>query len=213
MIKRGDKIIADILTKEGWEELKKSLDVDDKSSKENWQIVWDQYYKARIQLRYLNPMESIVSNDTFSGEGFSIVAIICSLMEMLESFEQGKEYVYSRDGRGLDENTQYYDSGRMFKDFLVKRVPFCHECTNNERASEIYKSIRCGILHEARTKNGWKINVVGKNQIFDFPNKILCRESLRAALDIYFNDYRYRLLNSKELKNNFIRRVDSLILT
>ena len=40
-----------------------------------WREAFDDYFHARLLLRYLNPIKVLQENGTFQGEGFSIVAI------------------------------------------------------------------------------------------------------------------------------------------
>lgn len=179
----------------------------------HWVEIWDSYYRARIENRYLLPIEHITQNDTYKGEGFAIAAILCCLLEMLESFEQGKEY---RPGvrSGQLQAHEYSSSGRMFKDFLLNRSPFKEELSGDESlADDLYTSIRCGLLHEARTKGGWKVRAdEPDSSIFDFKNKILYRTNLVAAVIEYLEAYKYRLVGSRELQEKFVRRVDSLLM-
>ena len=76
-----------------WNALEKQIKSDIDNSN-----LWEEaflYFENRINTRYLIPINSIKENDTCSGEGFSIVVILCSLIEALESFYQGKFYAES----------------------------------------------------------------------------------------------------------------------
>ena len=51
---------------------------------------------------------------------------------------------------------EYSSSSDIFISFLTNRMPFKDEF-NKDQARDFYISVRCGLLHEARTKNGWTI--------------------------------------------------------
>jgi len=57
-----------------------------------WQKAFNTYFVERLTSRYLKPIELLQTAHTFDGEGFSILAIHCSLIEFLESTLQGLSY-------------------------------------------------------------------------------------------------------------------------
>jgi len=75
---------------------------------------------------------------TFNGEGFAIAALQCTLIEFLESTEQGINYVY----RNADP-VQHQDSwsGDVFSSFLTKRRPFA-ACFDEAAAKSFYEGMR-----------------------------------------------------------------------
>jgi hypothetical protein len=86
-----------------------------------WKKALKTYFQARLSYRYLKPITTLQHDGAMAGEGFSIVAIQCSLIEFLESTLQGKSYVRGRVANPLYE---YSKSGAIFEAFLVKRPPF-----------------------------------------------------------------------------------------
>ena len=70
----------------------------------SWQEAYEKYYLPRLELRYLHPIKLLQENGTFQGEGFSIMAILCSLVEFLESTYQGKLYKYLPRGQVAGAN-------------------------------------------------------------------------------------------------------------
>src|SRR6185437_12360245 len=142
-----------------------------------WEKAFKDFFHARLLSRYLRPIETLQENSAMQGEGFSIVAIQCSLIEFLESTVQGKRYIYSRNGIPPLGKYDYSNSANMFESFLVRRTPFNGGFTK-QLAHEFYVSVRCGVLHEARTKNGWTILANSKTgKIIDADLKILYRNS------------------------------------
>ena len=66
---------------------------------------WEKAYellKARIDTRFLDPIEWILSKKRDTGEGFSAVALQCILIEFLEALYEGKVYTTSKQPRGFE---------------------------------------------------------------------------------------------------------------
>ncbi len=120
-----------------------------------WNEAFHGYFLERLSLRYLNPIDVIQENGTLQGEGFSIVAIQCTLIEFLESTAKGLSYRYLRSGERLGQY-EYSSSRDLFVSFLCSRTPFS-KVFDDQLARDFYEGVRCGLLHEARTKNGWSI--------------------------------------------------------
>jgi hypothetical protein len=56
------------------------------------------FYTQRHDLRYLNPIKVMQNHGTFTGEWFAIAAIQCTLIEFMESTQQGINHVYGKAG-------------------------------------------------------------------------------------------------------------------
>ena len=71
----------------------------------------------------------------------------------------------------------------IFISFLKNRMPFKVEF-NEDQARHFYISVRCGLLYEARTKNGWTIWAKHGSRIIDATGaqKILYRDDFQKAL-------------------------------
>jgi hypothetical protein len=66
-------------------------------------------------------------------------------------------------------------------------------------------------LHEARTKDGWRILARNpKGKPIDANAKIVFRDDLQAAFKNFLQAYRNELLNDANLQAAFIRKFDSL---
>jgi hypothetical protein len=160
-------------------------------------------------LRYFNPIKLLQNHGTFQGEGFSIVAIQCSLVEFLETTIQGISYRYLRHRETLGRY-EYSRSGDVFISFLTKREPFRQDF-DTAAAMAFYQHVRCGLLHEARTKDRWKIWARSPNgKPIDLNAKIVFRDDLQAAFDKFLDVYRHDLLDSVDLQAAFIRKFNSL---
>jgi hypothetical protein len=174
-----------------------------------WDEIFDDFYLTRIKTRYLEPMESIRARGTRNGEGFAIVALFCSLIEFLESCETGQKYHHLKKGEKLSEN-EYSNSSDCFQTFLKTRSPF-KTLVPSKLVKGFYEDVRCGLLHEARTKGGWVVAASGSNLISETAGEItISRNRLVPALNEYFEDYRSRLLANRSTQEAFIRKFDHL---
>jgi len=208
-----DMRIAGKYTAKQWMALKNCL--KSTPSLDLWDLAFRCFYLTRIDARYLNPIASIQSDDTESGEGFAIVALFCSLIEFLESCERGKNYHYiGRTKEKLLPDIEYneHQASGYFKDFLKNRKPF-DTLVPKDLVNSFYSDVRCGLLHEARTKGGWLISTEesGGNLVRREDGRItLFRNELISALKIYFADYRTRLLKVAETQHAFFTKFDYL---
>jgi hypothetical protein len=138
-----DICIAGIKTVGDWKDLKQKL-LGSKDSK-LWEKAFKDFFYARLRCRYLRPIDSIKIKEKYLGEGFSIMTILCSLIEYLEATYQGKSYRYLRRGESLGPH-EYNMSKEIFVSFLTQRTPF-NSYFDPHLAEEFYKNVRCGLLH------------------------------------------------------------------
>lgn len=204
-----DVKIAGKRTVRGWRLLKPSLVPG--GDPKPWETAFRLYFEERLSTRYLKPIESLRANPTLSGEGFSILAIHCSMIEFLESTLQGKSYRFVRKGDPpLDRSLEYKESGKMFSDFLTKRQPF-DSIFNAALAADFYAGVRCALLHEARTKDGWTVKARGPSIVTVIgANKTVYRNNFHDALLSFIAWYRSALPADRALQDAFIRKFDSL---
>jgi len=204
--------IAGKRTDKGWMALKTRLQTQ--PSRPLWDLAYRNFYRTRIDTRYLEPIASIKDRDTQRGEGFAIAALFCTLIEFLESCEKGCNFHFIG---GTKEVLQHYEysqrqASSYFKDFMRTRTPF-NTLVPSALVDSFYRDVRCGLLHEARTKGGWQISTAKSNGtlISQKSGKIyLSRNVLIKALEIYFLDYRLRLLANSNTQEAFIRKFDFL---
>jgi hypothetical protein len=176
-----------------------------------WGKAFEDYFHTRLSLRYLGPIKVLQENGSFQGEGFSIAAIQCSLIEFLESTVQGKSYRFLRKGDPQLGPHEYSSSSDIFVSFLLKRLPFSNDFTTDATARDFYEGVRCGLLHEARTKNGWTI--WAKSHAYrtaDANQKIMYRDDFQAGLLTFVEWYKDALYTDGALQEAFLRKFDSL---
>lgn len=197
----NDHYISGSNTPNDWISFSKDLAPGD--IPEKWEEAVTEYFLPRLQLRYLNPIETLRDHGTCEGEGFSIMTILCSLIEFLESTHQGKIYKYVSNPNDLEQN-EYSSSKKMFIDFFVNQNPF-NEIFNKKQAKEFYSSIRCGLLHEAATKNNWRIWADSDTgEMMCFKRKIVFRNEFELAIREFIKSYTRALRTEKTLQENFL---------
>jgi hypothetical protein len=180
-----------------------------RSDAQAWREAFTEYFEARLHLRYLHPINLLQEHGTFQGEGFSIVTIQCSLIEFLESTAQGKNYRYRKHNE-VPGAYEYSSSQSVFVSFLRDRAPFS-QVFDEACAQDFYFSVRCGLLHEAQTKNGWRIWAEDHGgAIANMRDKIVYRNDFQAALLKYIASYGADLQVNEALQQAFIRKFDNL---
>lgn len=176
---------------------------------------WDSAYKLleeRIVTRFIDPIKWILSKKKDVGEGFSAVALQCILIEFLEALYEGKIYTTSKKPRGFE----YHSSKELFCNFLMKRKPFSDYFKQQENAEGFFDNIRCGLLHEAATKESSRINNAPTHDMIvlfeknDPTNMRIYRENFFNAVLQFIEEYKKSLLTNAELKTNFIRKMDDI---
>lgn len=197
--------IAGQLTAADWQRRKVGL-VPGRTP-EAWRAAFEDFFVARLQTRYLEPIRRIEAMCTNDGEGFAIVTLQCALIEFLEATRKGTKYVRGKADPAAHE---YSQSSKVFVDFLTSAPPF-NDLFNKALAEDFYVGVRCGLLHEARTKKGWTIHVWGDNGPFLDPGKkIIYRDRLQVALDAYVDGYGNSLVADQDLQAAFVRKFDHL---
>ena len=150
-------------------------------------------------------------NGTLEGEGFAILAIQCTLIEFLESTVLGITYRHLRKGERLSSH-EYTKSGELFVNFLTKRAPFQVEF-DEALAEDFYTNVRCGLLHEAQTKNGWRVWAKGpKGASINRSQRKIYRDGFQEKLIEFVESYGTTLRTTSLLQESFIRKFDSLCL-
>jgi hypothetical protein len=200
--------IAGSKTIDDWKTLKDKILLDFNNSA-LWNEAYD-FFEDRMNHRYIYPAETIQNNPNAKiiGEGFSIVTILCSLIEALETFYQGKYFTPLKPKTKFEYTIG--ESKNLYVSFLTKRLPFKNDFSKTV-AIDFYKNVRCGLLHEAATRNGWRIRIDTAVLVdTDGKEKILNRFFLLKYVKDYIKIYRTELFKSKERKEAFIRKMDSI---
>lgn len=128
------------------------------------------FIRNRFSGRYIEPLLSV---PTGKKSGFCIMAVACLMIEALESFRQGWE-----DSKGKSETAfcSFFDHFEPFKEL-------------RGHGSQFYAHIRCGILHQAETTNGWRIRRELGAPVFDSENLTIGANAFLDALKLSFDAY------------------------
>lgn len=187
---------------------------------EDWDEAID-WYKARLKVRYFDPMKRIEKNA--QGEGFSLVTIHCALIEHLASITEGKIYNHRRSNN--PPNYEYGFSSQHFRQFLEESDIFSQYFTasNGKKALfnsvDFYANIRCALLHDACIKNNWRINTLSCQHhnpnkevmtIDELGIKRLYRDILTDKLSDFLESYKIELESNQIKRLYFARKMDHL---
>jgi hypothetical protein len=211
----NDIEIAGKLTIQDWIDLENKL-------KPNYNHYWNEaynFFELRICTRYLKPLNAILNMKSYKGEGFAVVNLQCSLIEMIESFING--WIYIHKPRGWYKNEQKLEvmnNACIFKSFFANRNGVKNMKIDG---GDFYASVRCGLLHETQTKNNWKIRK-GLSDGYAYEEKdgfkILYRDNFQRDLENLIQKYKYSIINgvefdgipASELRENFIAKFNHI---
>jgi hypothetical protein len=176
-------------------------------------------FNHRIINKYFNPIQSLIIPKIRQGEGFPIVTIQCALIETFAAFKEGLIYNHNKpDVGGL--SYEYKDSRELFVKFLNTEPLFKGIFYNTDKFGKIhnnapfsgihfYSQVRCGLMHEARTKGNWHINATLNDNPSDKKfikhtkkGNVIYRTLFQIALTDYFGKYKAELLNESNLSNS-----------
>ncbi|MCK9420282.1 MAG: hypothetical protein M0R70_12970 [Nitrospirae bacterium] len=120
----------------------------------------------RFRERYVDPFEN-----NNSKHGFSMIAIGCLMVEALHSFKKGWKRTGVKGGEAFDE---FFSSSKHLN--IFKGV-----------GEQFYSNIRCGVLHQGETYDGWKIT--RKGELLDRNNKTVNATKFLKAIDLELQEY------------------------
>lgn len=142
------------------------------------------FVHTRFYRRYLMPFKQV--NPSYNS-GFAQMAACCLMIEALESFRNGWKSTH----RLKVDGKEIY-GGKIFGDF------FKHYSELTDFADlgyEFYDSIRCGILHQAETKNGWRIERDKEYPLLDQKKRIIHSTEFRYQMESCLRKYCKDLVN------------------
>jgi len=177
MVNRDDMEIAPGVKASRW----LALRLDDLASKDWRQAI--RILDKRIRARYLDPVELLLRAEKYAKYrwrfGFTILAIDCLLAETLQAFRLG-----------LPDTM--YKSKEMFRRFLTERPRF-KEHFDRSQAEAFYDFVRCGILHQAEVRGGWRVWAVGPLLTRQARGFRINRTAFHERLAAEFDDYKTEL--------------------
>lgn len=190
----------------------------------DYNAYWEQaiqLFSTRFNRKFLNPIQRIIDLRNLEGEGFSVLTIQCAIIEALAAFKAGKIYNYRMSTPS--PNFEYSDSRALFVEFLNGAHIFENnffikdasgQTINNTpfSADSFYADVRCGLMHEARTKNNWIITATNRSVKTDTVflerrgNKIaILRTILHYRIKEYVSNYSDDLRSNGDYHNRLRR--------
>ena len=189
-------------------------------------------FETRLKNKFFDPLEEIILADKLKGEGFAITTVLCAIIEALASFREGEIYANIKSVPVI--NYEYSGSKTMFVEFVTSDSVFegnFWERGNNGainknspfNAEDFYIKVRCGLMHEARTKTPWHINATKSKESDKTETVFLENDNgkIRIQRTIlyyrlvqckgnYCNDLRKNTQEGEILRRFFARKLDHL---
>jgi len=188
------------------------------SSEHDWDTAIE-IFEDRVKYRYLDAIQVLQNDDTehyCTHEqrrfGFAMMALACLLIETLAQFYEGLEDSDEARTRLSLNNTDFYVTFLTKKSFVLKSA------FDEPKALAFYRTIRCGILHQAETKEGSTIRFFDDRNYSDRPLDLLAdgislrihwaefHELVKGEFDAYCTHLKANDL--PDLRGNFRRKMD-----
>lgn len=171
---------------------------------------------ARLYRRYIKPFE--FNNSVYKKDyknGFTIMANCCLLIEAFASFRE-KAF---KDTNGKSEKCfgWFFLSNNKYIEFSKNGLTIDAYLSNGKISNkgiprDFYRNVRCGILHNGETRNGWKI--IRRNSLYDENKKTInaveFMKGLKESLQNHEKDLKAAKIDS-EIWDAFISRTEFLI--
>lgn len=205
----------------------------------NQSYIYDKHWEESIQLfvkrlrrKYFDPVELIILNKALKGEGFTILTVQCALLEMFAAFRQGK--IFNHHKNSASPKYEYKESQKMFTSLLQTATIFKDnfwqfDAMGNKlidqpyNSKDFYKNVRCGLMHEARTKGNWYITATPRSKSVKTESSFIVTEGSKIKiyrtvlhyrlldyLNEYANELRAEAKSGEGLRKNFARNLDHL---
>lgn len=192
-----------------WPAIKATVEGD--LSENTWTVVANVVLRGRLNRLYFDPIHHLTRDpgERGQGEGFAILTIQCSVLEFLAALRKGWSFRHGHKEEGKDYC--YGNSRLLYTSFLAEQDPFARSFTTPQRANEFYTDIRCGLVHEGQTKNGWRIwRGQASHPLVDFERRAIYRDVMQRQIETYLDRYCRELPHSTELQEAFVRKFDYL---
>jgi hypothetical protein len=156
----------------------------------------------RFSERYIIPLKNVPQSKK---NGFIIMAVGCFMIETLESFQHGWPNTNDR----ILFNGERIGKGKAAFRYFFNRYEHFGDFKNYE--DDFYKNIRCGILHQSETTNGWRI--LRSGPLFIKESKTINATKFLNRLDKCLKSYCDKLRRSEwdsEIWKNLRKKVNAI---
>lgn len=161
--------------------------------------------KDRIESRFFEPIQRLrnASDSADLGFGFAMLTLDCLLIDTIQSFREGRI-------KGSEQSTSkaflnfFRLSDSLNGEFRSRRII----------VDEFFDAIRCGLMHDGETRQGWRVRKCDENKILEksADGYILYRDNFHAAIQNEFHKYLQDLASGTNtlLQENFVKRMDAI---
>lgn len=154
------------------------------------------FLEQRYMERFFEPIRTLKGARTqLQGHGFAIMALCSLVIESLQCYRDGLPSTHKDENRALS---------RTFNPPLEYRIPYDERKTGIQAFADFfshnnilfpnvdgvlfYKAIRNGLLHQAQTKQGWRIRS-GRPELWSKTDMTVDRTKFANALEKSFEQY------------------------
>lgn len=178
----------------------------DQAKETNDSRVIAQIFKFRLISRLVEPALAIPVDNR---HGFLMTSVACQAIEAYVAFREGKEST---------KDISHWCFSEFFRihrgELRDKMGPDSKSCFDVVK-SEFFKNVRCGLLHQAETRNGWTIRRSGK--IFSrapnggiLVNGTALLNFVKSCINNYARDVEVRSFEDESVKN-ILRVLDAVV--
>ncbi len=171
--------------------IKKYLELEAEKDKES---IAD-FIKERFAERYINPVKKRPHKS-----GFATMALSCLMIEVLESFHRGWKNTKGKSKQAFRSFFEYAYEKEL-------KLGVFHKIADN-----FYKNIRCGLLHQAETINGWRI--LRKGKLLNEESKTINANEFLKGVEEFLNFYCEELKQSDwndDIWKNLRKKMNAII--
>ena len=156
-----------------------------------------EFLQARYDWRFFKPITCLHDEERHNhkGYGMSIMALCALLVESIQCCRHGLPSTYRPELYQLavrynppPEYVVPQTDWRSGEDVFIEFFEDFRDLFPNVSGREFYRGIRNGLLHQAQTKNGWRIRVDGE-MLCDPTEKTIDRDRFTDSLETAFGRY------------------------
>lgn len=157
------------------------------------------FLECRYDERFLQPIRLLTAaTGNWQGYGFSIMALCSLLIETIQSFWEGLPSTHTAELRKLKNDyappaefeippREWPNRGEdIFVAFFANRL--FSPLFPGVDGVKFYTAVRCGLLHQAQTKDGFSLTAVGKS-LWDQNGPTINRDLFSKAVRVSFFAY------------------------
>ncbi len=159
------------------------------------------FLRERYQERFFDPIRCLrEAEGSEQGYGFAVMSLCCLLIETIECYRKGLPSSHAGELKKLEQLPANHSVPRpewkLQEPFTVSSevvfADFFKESQHQRffpgvNGSDFYHQIRCGLLHQAQTKGGWRIHRVGR--FWDDGQRTVNREEFAQRLKDCFDSF------------------------